>query len=93
MLEKKETSKSLGILEANVIKQAEMKENIEKKYHKRTMKLHESKVYCRNLTKGINTRVVLLVRYSGPIFKWMREKKLQQLDQRTRKLITINMSM
>ena len=47
----------------------------------------ETKLCSRNLIKGINTRAVALVRYSGPFFKWTREE-LQQMDQRTRELIT-----
>ena len=42
----------------------------------------------RNLIKGINTWVVLLVRYSGPFLKWPREE-LRQMCQRTRKLIRL----
>ena len=47
------------------------------------------KLCCRNLIKGINTQVVSLVRYSGPFLKWTKEK-LKQMDQRTRKLMTIH---
>ena len=32
---------------------------------------------------------VLLIRYSGPFVKWTREE-LQQMDQRKRKLMTMN---
>ena len=40
-----------------------------------------------NFIKGINTWAVPLVRYSGPFLKWTRE--LKQMDQRTRKLMTM----
>ena len=40
--------------------------------------------YC---IKEINTWAVHLVRYSGPLLKWNRIE-LQQMDQRTRKLMT-----
>ena len=33
--------------------------------------------------------VVPLVKYSGPFLKWTREE-LKQMDQRTRKLMTMN---
>ena len=39
--------------------------------------------------KGINNWAVLLIRYSGPFLKWIRDD-LKQIDQRTRKLITMN---
>ena len=39
--------------------------------------------------KGINTWVVPLVRDSGPFLKWTREE-LKQIDQRTRKRMTMH---
>ena len=66
MLGEKETYKYLGILEADNIKQVEMKDKIQKEYLRRTRKLLEIKLLSRNLIKGINTWPVLLVRYSGP---------------------------
>ena len=85
----KETYKHLGILEADTIKQVEMKNKIKKEYLRRTRKLLKTKLSSRNLTKGINTSAVHLVRYSGPFLKWTREE-LTQMDQRTRKLMTMN---
>ena len=84
-----EIYKYLGILEADTIKQVEMKENTQKEYLRRTRKLLETKLNCRNLIKGINTWAVPLVRYSGPFLKWTRDE-LKQMDQRTRKLITMH---
>ena len=86
-LREKETYEYLGILEADTIKQVEMKEKIQKEYLRRTRKLLETKLFCRNLIKGINTWAVLLVRYSGAFLKWISEE-LKQMDQRTRKLMT-----
>ena len=87
-LREKETYKYLEILEAGTIKQMKMKEKIKKEYLKRTRKLLETKLYCRKLFKGINTWAVSLVKYSGPFFKCTREE-LKQMDQRTRKLMTM----
>ena len=84
-----ETYKYLGILEADTIKQVEMKDKIQKEYLRRTRKLLETKPYCRNLIKGINTWAVPLVKYSGPFLKWTRDE-LKQMDQRTRKLMTMH---
>ena len=64
-----ETYKYLGILEADTIKQVEMKQKIQKEYLRRTRKLLETKFNSRNLIKGINTWAVPLVRYSGPFPK------------------------
>ena len=81
------TYKYLGILEADTIKQVEMKNKIRKEYLRRTRKLLETKLNSRNLIKGINTWAVLLVRYSGPFLKWTSDK-LRQMDQR--KLMTMH---
>ena len=88
-LAENETYKYLGILEADTIKQVEMKNKIQIEYLRRTRKLLETKLNSRNLIKGINTRAVPLVRYSGPFLKWTRDE-LRQMDQRTRKLMTMH---
>ena len=72
-------NKYLGILEADTIKQVEMKNKIQKEYLRRTRKLLETKLNSRNLIKGINTWAVPLVRYSGPFLKWARDE-LRQMD-------------
>ena len=84
-----ETYKYLCILEADTIKQVEVKDKIQKEYRRRTRKQLEKKLSCRNLIKGINTWAVPLVRYSGPFLKWTRDE-LKQMNQRTRKLMTIH---
>ena len=54
-LEENETYTYLGRLEADTIKQVEMKDKIQKEYLRRTRKLPETKLSSRNLIKGINT--------------------------------------
>ena len=71
-----ETYKYMGILETDSIKQVEMKEKIKKEYLRRTRKLLETKLYSRNLIKGINIKALPLVRYSGlekNLNKWTTE--------------------
>ena len=68
-LAENETYKYLGILEADTIKQVEIKDKIQKEYLRRTRKLLEAKLSSRNLIKEINTWAVLLVRYSGPFLE------------------------
>ena len=80
--------KHLGILEADTIKQLQMKDKIRKEYI-RTRKLLETKLSGRNLVKGINTWAVPLIRYSGPFLKWTKDE-LKQMDQQTRKLMTVH---
>ena len=84
-----ETYEYLGILEADTIKQVQMKDKIQKEYLRGTRKLLETKLSSRNLIKGINTWAVPLVRYSGPFLKWTRDE-LKQMDQRTGKLMTMH---
>ena len=79
----------MRILEVDAIKQVAMKNQIQNEYLRRTRKLLETKLSCRNLIKGINTWAVPLVRYSKPFLKWTREE-LKQIDQRTRKLMTMH---
>ena len=69
-----ETYKYLGILEADTLKQVEMKNKIQKEYLRRTRKLLETKHSSRNLIKGINTWAVPLVKYSGPFLNWTRDE-------------------
>ena len=87
-LAENETYKYLGILEADSIKQVEMKDKIQKEYPRRTWKLLETNLSSWNLIKGINTWAVPLVRYSGSFLKWNRDE-LRRMDQRTRKLMTM----
>ena len=82
----------IRILEAETIKQVETKERIKKEYFRRKRKKLETKLNSRNLIKEINTWAISLVRYSGPFLKCIREE-LKQIDQRTRKLITIHKSL
>ena len=89
ILEAKEIYKYLGILEADTIKQVEMKEKIKKEYLRRTRKLLETKLCSRNLIKGINNWAVTLVSYWGSFLKWTREE-LKQINQITIKLMTIH---
>ena len=76
-------------MEADTIKQVEMKDKIENEYLRRTRKLLETKLSCLNLIKGINTWAVVFVRYSRPFLKGTRDE-LKQMDQRTRKLMTMH---
>ena len=52
-LEENETYKYLGILEADTIKQVQMKDMIRKEYLRRTRKLLETNLSSRNLIKWI----------------------------------------
>ena len=66
-LEENETYKYLGILEADTIKQVQMKDTTRKEYLRRTRKLLKTKLSSRNL-------IMPLVRYSRPFLKWTRDE-------------------
>ena len=77
---KKETYKYLGILEADAIKQVEMKEKNFKSVSQKTWKLLETKLYCRHFVKDKNTWAVSFIRYfkSGlekNLNNWIREQE------------------
>ena len=54
-LAENKTYKYLGILEADTVKQVQMKDKIQKEHLRRTRKLLETKLSRRNLIKRINT--------------------------------------
>ena len=83
------TYKYLGIWETDNIKQVEMKDKFRKEYLRRTRKPLETKLSSRNLIKGKKYLGCAPLRYSGPFLKWTRDE-LKQMDQRTRKLMTIH---
>ena len=58
-----------GILEVNTFKQTEMRKNTPEGRES----FSKPKLCCRNFIKGINTSAVLLARYSGTFFKWIRK--------------------
>ena len=75
MFGKKEAYKYLGVLEADTIKQVEIKEKFIKEYLRRTRKLYEIKLYSRNLIKVINAK--LSPSWSGRgknLNKWTKEQ-------------------
>ena len=84
-----ETDKYLGILEADTTRQVEMKDPIQKEYLRNTRKQLETKLSNRKLIKGIITWDVPFVRHLGPFLKWTRDER-KQMDQRTRKLMTMH---
>ena len=81
--------KYLGILEADTVKQVQMKDKIQKEYLRRTRKLLDTRPSRRNLIKVINIWAVPLVRYLGPFLKGTKDE-LKQMDQGTRKLMTMH---
>lgn len=81
--------KYLGVLEADDLKHAAMKEVMSKEYFRRIRKILKSKLNGGNVVNAINSRAVSIIRYSAGIVKWTKDD-LKKLDRKTRKLLTIN---
>ena len=62
-----------------------MKNKIQKEYLRRTRKLLETNLNCRNLNKGINTWAVPSLDTRDPF-----SSELRQMDQRTRRLMIMH---
>ena len=81
--------KYLGILEAERIRHEEMKETVTKEYKRRVRKILETKLNGGNLVKAINAWAIPPLRYSAAFLDW-RKSELQDLDRKTRKLLTMH---
>ena len=81
--------KYLGIIESDKIEGKIMKESFRKEYFRRTRLVLQSKLHGRNKVKAINTWAVSLMRYGAGIIDWTMNE-LQEIDRRTRKLMTMN---
>ena len=79
--------KYLGILEMNSIMTTQMKEKVRREYLRRVRVVLKSKLNGRNKIMGINTWAIALLRYGSGILEW-RKEELQNLDRKTRKLMT-----
>ena len=88
-LKEDERYKYLGVQELDDIKTSEMKERVSKEYKRRVRKVLETKLNGNNIIKAINTWAVSVVRYSAPFLDW-RKEEIQELDRRTRKLMTMH---
>ena len=65
-----------------------LKKKIRKEYLRRKRKCLETNLCSRNLIKGIKIWVIHFVRYHEPFLKWTRVE-LKEIDQRTRKSVTL----
>ena len=80
--------KYLGILEADSIKQEEMKGQIKKESTRSVKNILKSKLNGWNIISTINSKSVSIVK-SGAIIICCTKMKLEELDRKTRKLVTM----
>ena len=81
--------KYLGVLQLDQYMHETMKERITSGYVKRVKKLCKSKLNAGNLSQGINTWAVSVIRYTAGIVDWTLEE-MQNLDRKTRKIMNMN---
>ena len=79
--------KYLGILEADGVKHEQMKDQIKNEYIRRVRNILKSKLNGENIILAFNSRAVSITRYGVGIISWTK-MELEELDRRTRKLIT-----
>ena len=88
-LEERESYQYLGVLEADEVMVNELKDKVKKEYYRRVRKVLETKLNSGNVFKAINIWAVSVVRYSAAFLLWSR-LQLQEIDKRTRKLLTMD---
>ena len=78
-----------GIIQTGGTKHHEMKEKINTQYYRRVRKTLETKLNDENIITEINTWAVSLLRYFAAFLDWTGAE-LEQMDKRTRKLMTMH---
>ena len=81
--------KYLGVLEGDGLMTKKMKKIVQNEYLRRVKQVARSRLYARSLISSINVWAVSVVRYTAGILEW-KEKELQALDVKTRKILTTN---
>ena len=87
-LEVEETYKYLGMEEAEGIMQVKMKNRVKKEYFDRVKNILRTQLNAKNKITAINGFAIPVISYSYGIVEWLRSE-LQQIDRRTRKLLTM----
>ena len=88
-LEEGESYKNLGRPGADEVMVNEMKDKVEKEYYRSVRKVLETELNNGNLSKAINSWAISVVRYSAAFLGWSR-LQLEEINRRTRKLLTIH---
>jgi len=81
--------KYLGILQADTIKSNEAKEQVRREYLHRTRLVLQSQLNAGNTVKAINSWAVPVMRYTAGVVEWT-VAELQEIDRKTRKMMTIH---
>ena len=81
--------KYLGVDESNGIQHSTMREKLRREYFRRVKMVLRTELYGRNKVLAINGLALPVLTYSFGVIHW-RTTDLQQLDRRTRKLLTMH---
>ena len=76
------------MLEADEVMVIEIKDKVKKEYYRRARKVLETKLNSDNVFNAVNTWTVLVVWYSAAFLGYSRHK-LEKIDKKIRKLLTI----
>ena len=87
-LQKGESYKYLGILEADQFLEEKMKLNVSKEHIRRLRKVLKPKLNSGSLVRGVNTWVVSQIIYSAAFLSW-RKSELQAIDRKIRTFFTM----
>ena len=88
-LEPGQVYKYLGVDEGNGIQHSTMRERLRREYFRRVKMVLRTELYGRNKVLAINGLALPVLTYSFGVIHW-RTTDLQQLDRRTRKLLTMH---
>ena len=88
--EEGESHKYLGVLETDEVVVNEMKNKMKKAYYRRARGVLETKLNRGNNFKSVNIWPVSFARCSAEFLAWSR-LQLEEIDMRTRKLLTMSM--
>ena len=91
-LEKGQDYRYLGVLQCDTIKHNEMKGLLRNEYFRRVRKMLKSSLNSGNVILAINSRAVSVIRNGAGIVDWTKNE-IQEMDRKTRKLLTIYRSM
>ena len=80
--------KYLGILEADHLKEKEMKDLFSKEYKRRLKLVLKTKLNGRNKIMAVNAWAVAILRYSAGVIEW-KSDELKELDRKTRKTMSL----
>ena len=79
----------MGILQADDIKHVQVKKKVASEYTMRVRKVLKAKLNGGNSIRAINSWAIPVIRYTAGIVDWT-QAELEDLDRKTRKLMTAN---